>query len=90
MSIILGMLQTTVQPLPEVRSFECVFVYFVVPHGLAYSQPHAQDMSHQQERMCSLIPCPQTHQNTQLVVSSYGQKNREKQARNALYRFELD
>lgn len=30
----------------------------VVPQGLAYSQGHAQDMSHQQERMCSVLRYP--------------------------------
>lgn len=30
----------------------------VVPQGLAYSQYHAQDMSHRQERMCSALRYP--------------------------------
>lgn len=52
--------------------FECVFVYFVVPQSLTYSQCHAQDMSHQQERMYSVLPFPQSQHNTQLA-SSYKQ-----------------
>lgn len=77
---------TTAQPLPEVQWFEWVVVYFVAPRGLTCSSFHARDVSHQQERMCSLIPCPQTHPNTQLEVISYQQKKinkktgRERQA----------
>lgn len=35
--------------------------------------------------MCSLIPCPQTHPNTQLVVSSYGQKKKKGRSRHATH-----
>lgn len=58
---------TFIHPLQTVWwfMFVCVCVYSVVPQGLTYSQYQAQDVSHQQEGMRSLLRYPSTHHNTE-------------------------